>query len=85
MMIMHLKNLTVPAVAIAFALAVNPIALAEPTTSETLTSIAMDSSPEEQAIRDALVSQWEADAIAAGIDPDTASADSGDDSAPAQQ
>ena len=41
--------------------------------------VAADASPEMQAERDELVAQWKADARAAGIDPESVEAGTGDD------
>ena len=83
---LQLKN-TIPLAAMVLTsiLVVSPVVLAEPTEGESLRGIDADGSAEAQAIRDALTSQWEADAVAAGIDPAEASADSGDDTAPTNE
>lgn len=51
-----------------------PIIEATEATSGVIEGISVDASPEIQAERDEMVAQWEADARAAGIDPETAEA-----------
>jgi hypothetical protein len=50
---------------------------AVPTPTGVVEGVAADGSPEMQAERDEFVAQWEASARAAGIDPETVEADTG--------